>query len=343
MLFQFQYIPIVLLTTVLVISSAGIGFTGIAFSQSSNQSKIMISLTQDSSPRFYECNVTPINGSSTLNGLGPDESAQNVLTDGNPNTGIMGDARFAVQFNEPLMNFPGPELKVVELSGVEPFNSSVVFNSEENLISVTPQSINETNSCNYSINEAFIDLQDLGIPEGSSVTFVNLDNLGDADTLMGADIGDISILQTGGNDSSVTTMGNDSSVTTMGNDSSVTTIDSQTIMLGGQSLPEGSFIHLYDSTPYLIENGHIAAKFPCNEENATAVDVLVGKAPNLAPADLEFIESLSTSGDLCLYHADISSEDSNPITDIAIQNNSTDDIEFPETSSIIVSVGSIKQ
>src|SRR6185436_15175490 len=75
------------------------------------------------------------------------------------------------------------------------------------------------------------------------------------------------------------------------------TRDSQTILLEGESLPEGSFIHLYDSTPYQIMNGHIAAKLPCNDANSTDVNVLIGQAPNLQPAELEFVGPLSTPGE----------------------------------------------
>ena len=102
------------------------------------------------------------------------------------------------------------------------------------------------------------------------------------------------------------------------------TRDSQTILLEGETLPEGDFIHLYDSTPYQIMNGHIAAKLPCNDANSTDVNVLIGQAPNLQPAELEFVGPLSTPGELCLYHVDVASDETTPITDIAIQNNSTD-------------------
>jgi hypothetical protein len=119
------------------------------------------------------------------------------------------------------------------------------------------------------------------------------------------------------------------------------TRDSQTILLEGETLPEGDFIHLYDSTPYKIMNGHIAAKVPCDEGNATAVDVLIGQAPNLAPAELEFVGPLSTPGELCLYHVDIASDETTPITDIAIANNFTEDIDFPETSTIVLGVNEI--
>ena len=127
------------------------------------------------------------------------------------------------------------------------------------------------------------------------------------------------------------------------NATNVSTIvrDSQTILLEGQSLPEGSFLHLYDSTPYQINNGHVAAKIPCGEDNQTAINILIGKAPNLNPAELEYIAPLSEPGNLCLYHADVSSTGDNPMTDIAIQNNSTEEIDFPATSTIVLGVNEI--
>ena len=125
------------------------------------------------------------------------------------------------------------------------------------------------------------------------------------------------------------------------NNTSTVARDSQTILLEGESLPEGSFLHLYDSTPYQINNGHVAAKIPCGEDNQTSVNVLLGQAPNLAPAELEYIAPLSEPGNLCLYHADVSSSEGNPMTDIAIQNNSTEDIAFPATSTVVLGVNEI--
>jgi hypothetical protein len=312
------------LTTIFLLLLVGIGPVSNAFSQSSGQETMRITLEQDSSPRFFECSVTPSIGALSLDGFSPEESAQTVLTDDNPSTAIMGDARFSVNFTQPIMNIPGPELSVIELAGVERFNTSFVNNTQENSIVITPPSGNETNSCNYSKNEVLLDLLDLGIPEGTSVSSINFDNLGEEESLKGADIAEINIL--GG-------------VNSIG----TTSMDSQTILLDGKSLPEGSFIHLYDSSPYKIINGHIAAKIPCSDNNASNVGVLIGQGPNLEPVELEFVEPLSTSGDLCLYHATIGSNDVNTITDIVLGNNSTDDIEFPETSSITVSVGSISQ
>ena len=120
------------------------------------------------------------------------------------------------------------------------------------------------------------------------------------------------------------------------------TRDSQTVLLEGESLPaQGNYIHLYDSTPYQIMNGHIAAKLPCTDTNSTEINVLIGQAPNLQPAELEFVGALSIPGDLCLYHVDVASNETAPITDIAIQNNSPDDITFPPTSTVVIGVNEI--
>lgn len=122
---------------------------------------------------------------------------------------------------------------------------------------------------------------------------------------------------------------------------SVITRDSQTVLLEDVSLPANSFLHLYDSTPYQINNGHVAAKVPCGDDNQTSINILLGKAPNLKPAELEYIGPLSEPGNLCLYHADVSSSKNNPMTDIAIQNNSTEDIDFPATSTVVLGVNEI--
>ncbi len=117
--------------------------------------------------------------------------------------------------------------------------------------------------------------------------------------------------------------------------------DSQTILLEGKHLPHGTFTHLYDSTPYEITNGHIAAKLPCDDNNQTNVKILTGSAPNLKVQDTEFVAPLSEPGNLCMYHVDINSTATNPVTDIAIQNNSTSGITFPATSSVVIGVNGI--
>jgi len=119
--------------------------------------------------------------------------------------------------------------------------------------------------------------------------------------------------------------------------------DSQYISLEDNVIPGGNYIHLYDITPYKILNGHVAAKLPCNNNNATDILVLIGQnVLEYKIAKSEFIPQLSDSGNLCLYHLDLELTSSeNPITGIVILNNSTSDTTFQPTSSIIIDVSKI--
>src|SRR5215213_1224523 len=127
--------------------------------------------------------------------------------------------------------------------------------------------------------------------------------------------------------------------------------DSVLALLADQTIPASAFIHLYDSTPYSIRNGHIAAKIPCDENSSPLLNVLVGVAPNLAPAPLELVPPLSTAGELCLYHVDLpppaqanattSANATTMITDIAIQNPGDEDVTLPSTSTVVIGVNEI--
>ncbi|HKI08220.1 MAG TPA: hypothetical protein VKA09_07465 [Nitrososphaeraceae archaeon] len=127
--------------------------------------------------------------------------------------------------------------------------------------------------------------------------------------------------------------------------------DSVFALLADHTIPASGFIHLYDSTPYSIRNGHIAAKIPCDDESAPLLNILVGVAPNLTPAPLELVPPLSTAGELCLYHVDLPApEQANAtsanatttmITDIAISNPGDEDITLPPTSTVVIGVNEI--
>src|SRR5262249_33251972 len=69
-----------------------------------------------------------------------------------------------------------------------------------------------------------------------------------------------------------------------------TTRDSVTVLLEGKTLPGKGFIHLYDSTPYMILNGHVALHIPCNSNSEPDVDVLMGPAPNFTKVQPEIIQ-----------------------------------------------------
>ncbi len=117
--------------------------------------------------------------------------------------------------------------------------------------------------------------------------------------------------------------------------------DSQAILLEDKTIPANDYIHLYDSTPYMIINGHIAAKLPCDTTSTSPLKILIGQAPNLKPAELEFVKPLSTPGKMCIYHVDIPPKTGDVVTDIAMQNPTTTEIKLPSTSSVVIGVNEI--
>jgi hypothetical protein len=118
--------------------------------------------------------------------------------------------------------------------------------------------------------------------------------------------------------------------------------DSVTELLQDKVIPGGDFMHLYDSTPYHILNGHIALKAPCEDDSTTPIQILIGSAPNMTVATLENIDPLSTPGEQCLYHADlIPGGNVTIITDIALKNPTEEDLEFPPTASVVIGINEI--
>jgi len=118
--------------------------------------------------------------------------------------------------------------------------------------------------------------------------------------------------------------------------------DSQTQLLDGETISAGGFIHLYDSTPYMITNGHIAAHIPCDETSTSPLAVLIGEAPNLSPANLTVVNELSNPGTICIYHVDIPPNATATVTDIAIQNPTDSDVELSTDSSVVIGVNEIE-
>ena len=116
--------------------------------------------------------------------------------------------------------------------------------------------------------------------------------------------------------------------------------DSVAELLEGTSIPGGGFIHLYDSTPYMIMNGHVAVNVPCEDNSTASVQVLLGQAPNFTAAELENLPELSTPGEMCLYHVDIAPQEE-VITDVAIANPGEEALEFPPGSTAVIGVNEI--
>ena len=90
--------------------------------------------------------------------------------------------------------------------------------------------------------------------------------------------------------------------------------DSTAILLAGETIPAGSFIHLYDRDSRRNSNWTRSGKIPCNEDSNATLTILTGSAPNLQPVELELLPELSTAGELCLYHADLASEQGGSMT-----------------------------
>ena len=67
-------------------------------------------------------------------------------------------------------------------------------------------------------------------------------------------------------------------------DKSTVVRDSQAILLEGKAIPSKDFIHLYDTTPYILMNGHLAVKLPCDANSVSPLKILIGQAPNLKAA-----------------------------------------------------------
>ncbi len=124
-------------------------------------------------------------------------------------------------------------------------------------------------------------------------------------------------------------------------DHSTTTRDMVTLLLESKTLAPHDYIEVYDSTPYKIVAGHLVAKVPCDKESRPSVAFLTGVAPNLKKTEAELVPSLSNPGNLCLYHVDLISDAKNTVTDVAILNNGTDTISFPQSSSVGVGVDEI--
>lgn len=126
------------------------------------------------------------------------------------------------------------------------------------------------------------------------------------------------------------------------NETSSTVRDSVTELLQDKVIPGGDFMHLYDSTPYHILNGHVALKAPCGDDSTTPIQILIGSAPNMTVATLENIAPLSTPGEQCLYHADlIPGGNVTIITDIALKNPTEEDMEFPPTATVVIGINEI--
>jgi hypothetical protein len=92
---------------------------------------------------------------------------------------------------------------------------------------------------------------------------------------------------------------------------------------------------LYDSTPY-ASKGHIALKLPCDSTDPSSplFQVLVGRAPDIIPTRLGYIEQVSSPPEMCVYHAQFGF--GNPVTDVILEYIANGTISLKGPHSVVI-------
>lgn len=126
--------------------------------------------------------------------------------------------------------------------------------------------------------------------------------------------------------------------------------DTVQIILDYKRINADDFIHVYDSTPYHIMNGHVALKMPCDNMGMPMpmVKVMAGNAEMgmFEELDMMLLEEVSTKGKMCVWHGNLESthDMESPlgnITDVIIMNDTNKPIRFLPGSSIVVGINEI--
>ena len=68
---------------------------------------------------------------------------------------------------------------------------------------------------------------------------------------------------------------------TEGEDGGPTVETSAAVLLAGETIPGGSFIHLYDGPSDAIATGHVAEKIPCDDNSNATLTILTDIAPRM--------------------------------------------------------------
>ena len=107
------------------------------------------------------------------------------------------------------------------------------------------------------------------------------------------------------------------------------------VLLNRLNLSQNQFILLYDSTPF-ASKGHIALNLPCDSSDPSSplFQVLVGRAPDIIPTRLGYLEQVSAPPDMCVYHAQFGFGD--PVTDVILKYiaNGTISLKGPHSVAI---------
>jgi hypothetical protein len=168
---------------------------GIASSDSNpNATYVTIDLLPNSSPLFYKCDETTVNGSSTLPGLNVTDSLIQALTDANPDTQILGNITIDINFQKPFTDKPGRDLIIYEIgNNTESLNIMTLINESASgsPVNFVGYPTGDTDGCGNPINTIQLDLVQIGIPAGSAISGLRINN--DPDNNGGAYTSDIAV------------------------------------------------------------------------------------------------------------------------------------------------------
>lgn len=116
------------------------------------------------------------------------------------------------------------------------------------------------------------------------------------------------------------------------------------LLLAGQIIPAGGYLHILDISPMQVYSGHLALHMPCGADGTSSIVLLLGSAPSFQSIHLnntEILRAISSPGGMCIYHFYVGAIYNNvkyPITDMAILNPTNQSVTLPATSGATITV-----
>jgi hypothetical protein len=146
---------------------------------STNSTFVSINMLPNSSPLSYKCNQTTVNSSTALPGPNITGSLFQALTDGNLDTGILGNVTLDIDFQTPITDQPGFDLVIYEVGqnvvSFRPIMLMVYINGTEysHGYLIEYQTF-ENDSCGNPINYVQLDFEQFGIMPGDTIADITI-------------------------------------------------------------------------------------------------------------------------------------------------------------------------
>jgi hypothetical protein len=146
---------------------------------SANSTIVTIDLLPNSLPLSYKCNQTTVNSSTALPGPNITGSLFQALTDGNLDTGILGNVTLDIDFQTPITDQPGFDLVIYEVGqnvvSFRPIMLMVYINGTEysHGYLIEYQTF-ENDSCGNPINYVQLDFEQFGIMPGDTIADITI-------------------------------------------------------------------------------------------------------------------------------------------------------------------------